>query len=155
MFGFNAFSFFPISTLSITGTFPPVNPDTHDGFTKKEIKRYKRIKKELADAENKRLAEYKQKQLDRKKLISDIVDPKPTIVKKNKVELKQEVTVDIPSIDLTQINETIYRLERQQKLLLEAVAHRQRLARVEMELAILEAKRQAEEDDEQALLLLL
>lgn len=140
---------------SFAGTVAANNVDTHDGFTKEEIKRLKRIQKKIAEAEAKRIALAKAQAKERKQFITDLVDPKPKQTKKNKVQSKQEVTVDIPSIDLTEINRSIAYFEAQQSRLLQIVAHRQELARIQTELAILEAKRQAEMDDEEAILMFL
>ena len=138
---------------TVTGT--PVNVDTHDGFTREELKRLRRIQKKLAETEAKRIALAKEQAIERKQTIADLISPKPTKPKKNKVQLKQEVSVDIPSTDLTEINRSIAYFEAQQSRLLQIVQHRQELARIHTELAILEAKRQDELDDEEALLALL
>jgi hypothetical protein len=84
-----------------------------------------------------------------------LVDPpKPSKRKQNKVELKQELSVDTPS-QLTVIDRYIANLEKQRQNLFDAVQLRQAKALLEQELAVLEAKRQAELDDEEAILLLL
>jgi len=133
--------------------FHPVGGDDGGGWTPEEKKRQKALKKKLRIAEEKRIEALKADAISRKKTIADLVDP-PSKRKKNKVELKQEVSVDIPS-NLANIDRYIANLVKQQQDLQTAVAMRNAKLRLEQELAILEAKRQAELDDEEALLLLL
>jgi len=124
-------------------------------WTREELKRYKAIQKKLRLAEEKRIAALKSDAENRKQTITDLVDPKPVVKKKqNKVQSKQEVSVDIPS-NLANIDRYIANLVAQQQDLQTAVAMRAAKLRLEQELAILEAKRQAELDDEEALLALL
>jgi hypothetical protein len=136
----------------------PVGPTKQggdDAWTREEYKRYKSIQKKLRKAEEKRIAALKADAENRKQTIADLVDPpKVSKHKQNKVELKQEVSVDIPS-NLANIDRYIANLEKQQKDLQTAVAMRAAKLRIEQELAILEAKRQAELDDEEALLALI
>ena len=134
--------------------FHPVGGDDSGGWTPEEKKRQKALKKKLRIAEEKRIEALKADAISRKKTIADLVDPKPSKRKKNKVELKQEVSVDIPS-NLANIDRYIANLVKQQQDLQVAVALREAKLKLEQELAILEAKRQAELDDEEALLLLL
>ena len=74
--------------------------------------------------------------------------------KQNKVQSNQVVSEDIPS-EITVIDNTIANLVKQQQELLYGVALRQELVRLQTEMAILEAKRLQELDDEEALLLLI
>ena len=83
-----------------------------------------------------------------------MVDPKPSKRNKTKVESKQEVSVDIPS-NLANIDRYIANLVKQQQDLHNAVLIRSAKLRLEQELAILESKRQAELDDEEALLAII
>lgn len=129
--------------------------DTHDGFTKDEFKRYKKLQKKLAQAEAAKIQARLDKQLLRKQQIRDLVDPKPTQVKETKVESVSEVKIDKPSIDLKKLNATIINLQRQQENLLKTVELRNQIARAQAQLAIHEAQMAAERDDEEALLLLL
>jgi len=135
-----------------------VTPSGHNGgddaWTPQERKRYKALQKKLKIAEEKRIAATKADQDSRKQAIRDLVDPKPSKRKQNKVELKQEVSVDIPS-NLANIDRYIANLVRQQQDLFDAVQLRNAKLLIEQEMAILEAKRKAELDDEEALLLLL
>jgi hypothetical protein len=133
----------------------PTGPTGGDGWTKEEYKRYRALAKKKRIAEEKRIEALKVDAENRKQTIADLVDPpKVTKRKKNKVELKQEVSVDIPS-NLANIDRYIANLEKQQQDLQTAVAIRAAKLRLEQELAILETKRQAELDDEEALLALI
>ena len=126
-----------------------------DAWTPEERKRYKALQKKLRIAEEKRITALKTDAETRKKTIADLVDPKPVATKQqNKVQSKQEVSVDLPS-NLANIDRYIANLEKQQQDLQNAVLIRAAKVRLEQELAILEAKRQAELDDEEALLALL
>jgi len=93
----------------------------------------------------------------RKQQLRDAIDP-PKIVakaKRNKLQSIQEVKADIPSVDTTELEQSIAYLENQRSKLLRAVDLRQQRAYIEAQLAILEAQRQAELDDEESLLMLL
>jgi hypothetical protein len=137
----------------------PVEPTKFGGddapWTREELKRYKGIQKKLRLAEEKRIAELKADQESRKQAIADLVNP-PKVGKRkqNNIQSNQEVSVDIPS-NLANIDRYIANLVKQQQDLQTAVAMRSAKLRLEQELAILEAKRQAELDDEEALLALI
>jgi hypothetical protein len=130
-----------------------ITVDTHDGFTKDEYKRYKKLQKKLAQAEAAKVQARLDKQVLRKQQIRNLVDP--TQVKVTKVESVSEVKIDKPSIDLKKLNATIINLQRQQEQLLKTVELRSQLAQAQAMLAIHEAQVAAERDDEEALLLLL
>ena len=137
----------------------PVGPTKQGGddayWTVEERKRYKALQKKLRLAEEKRVAALKADSESRKKTIADLVDPpKVSKRKQNKVQSNQEVSVDKPS-NLANIDRYIANLVKQQQDLQTAVAMRAAKLRLEQELAILEAKRQAELDDEEALLALI
>ena len=127
-----------------------------DGWTKEEWKHYKNIEKKRQKAEEKRNTAFKNEQELRKQTIRDLVDPesKARRLSKNKVKSNQQVSEDTPS-EVTNYDALIANLERQKQDLFDAVLIRQAKQKLEQELAVLEAKRQAELDDEQALLLLL
>ena len=136
----------------------PVNPKQGGDdapWTREELKRYKSIQKKLRQAEEKRITALKADQESRKQAIADLVDPpKVSKRKQNNIQSNQEVSVDIPS-NLANIDRYIANLVAQQQDLQTAVAMRAAKLRLEQELAILEAKRQAELDDEEALLALI
>jgi len=129
-----------------------------DAWTPEEKKRYKALQKKLRIAEEKRITALKADQELRKQTIADLVDPKKVVKKqkqnKNKVQSNQEVSVDIPS-NLANIDRYIANLVTQQQDLQNAVLIRAAKLRLEQELAILDMKRKAELDDEEALLALL
>ena len=124
-------------------------------YTREELKRLKGIQKKLRLAEEKRIAALRADQETRKQTIADLVDPKPVAKKQQtKVQSNQEVSVDIPS-NLANIDRYIANLVTQQQDLQNAVLIRAAKLRLEQELAVLEAKRLAELDDEEALLALI
>ena len=136
----------------------PVGPTKNggdDAWTREEYKRYKAIQKKLRKAEEKRIEALKLDAEKRKQTIADLVDPKPVAKKQQtNIQSNQEVSVDIPS-NLANIDRYIANLVKQQQDLQTAVAMRSAKLRLEQELAVLEAKRQAELDDEEALLALI
>ncbi len=144
--------------LGTTGPSPePSGIDTHDGFTPEEIRRARNIDRKLRE---KQLALYKAQQeakKRRKQQIKDLVDPPKVIAKakRNKLQSIKEVKADIPSVDTTELEQSIAYLENQRSKLLKAVELRQQQAYIQAQLAILEAQRQAELDDEESLLMLL
>ena len=131
--------------------------DTHDGFTPEEIRRARNLDRKIRE---KQLALYKAQQeakKRRKQQLRDLVDP-PKIVakqKQNKLQSIQEVKADIPSVDTTELEQSIAYLENQRSKLLRAAELRQQQAYIQAQLAILEAQRQAELDDEESILMLL
>lgn len=139
-----------------TVTGGEVTVDTHDGFTKDEVKRYKKMQKRIAQAEAAKVQARRDKALLRKQQIADLVNPKPVVqVNVPKVKSEAEVKIDKPSIDTKRLNATIINLQRQQQQLLKTVELRNQIARAQAMLAIHEAQMAAERDDEEALLLLL
>jgi len=140
--------------IDITPT-PPTKTGGDDAWNPQERKRYKALQKKLRLAEEKRIAALKADQESRKQAIADLVNPpKVSKRKQNNIQSNQEVSVDIPS-NLANIDRYIANLVKQQQDLQTAVAMRSAKLRLEQELAILEAKRQAELDDEEALLALI
>jgi hypothetical protein len=131
----------------------PINQGGDDGFTKKEYKRYKALQAAKQKAEQDKLDALRKSKADRKAGIKELIDPTPKF-KKNKVQSNQEVSADIPS-DLTKFDNIIANLVKQEQELLQGVILRKELVRIQTEMAILEARRLQELDDEEALLLLL
>jgi hypothetical protein len=149
---------FQINAFQIGGEPPtPSGIDTHDGFTPEEIRRAKRLD---AKIRARQLALYKaqhEAKIRRKQQLRDAIDP-PKIVakqKQNKLQSIQEVKAGTPPVDTTELEQSIAYLENQRNNLLKAVANRQEVARLKTELVILEAKRKAELDDEESILLLI
>jgi hypothetical protein len=133
----------------------PTGPSGGDGWTKEEWKHYQELDKKKRKAEEKRLAALKADKESRKQSIADLIDP-PKVSKRKQKELQsnQAVSVDTPS-NLANIDRYIANLIKQQQDLQTAVAMREAKLRLEQEIAILEAKRLAELDDEEALLALI
>ena len=131
--------------------------DTHDGFTPEEIRRAKNLDRKIRE---KQLALYKAQEeakKRRKQQLKDLIDP-PKIVaktKQNKLQSIQEVKADIPSVDTTELEQSIAYLENQRSKLQRAVELRKQQAYISAQLAILEAQRLAELDDEESMLMLL
>jgi hypothetical protein len=141
-----------------TGPSPePTGLDGHDGFTKEEIRRARNLDRKIRE---KQLALYKAQEeakKRRKQQLRDAIDP-PKIVakqKQNKLQSIQEVKADIPSVDTTELEQSIAYLENQRSKLARAVELRKQQAYISAQLAILEAQRLAELDDEESLLMLL
>jgi hypothetical protein len=133
----------------------PTNQGGDDGFTTEEYKRWKKLQAKKVKAEKDRLEALRKAKIDRKAGIKELIDPTPKRKEnKNKVQSNQEVSEDIPS-EITALDNTIANLVKQEQELLHGVMLRQELVRIQTEMAILEAKRLQELDDEEALLLLL
>lgn len=146
----NAFQIYtpPPSTGKVGGDDAWVTAD--------ELKRIKRLQQKIAERQRKIDQAIKDANASRKQAFKDLIDPAPVAkVKKAKVQSKQEVKADIPSVNTEELQRSISYLENQLDNILSAVAYRQEAARIQAELRMLEAKRQEELDDEAALLLLL
>ena len=135
-----------------------ITPDTNpksggdDAWNPQERKRYKALQKKLKLAEEKRMAALKADQEARKDFIREQISPTPKVSesKQNKVEsVSEEKQSEVAKYDALIAN-----LERQKQDLLNAVLIRQAKERLEQEIAILEAKRLAELDDEESILAL-
>lgn len=133
----------------------PTNEDTHDGFTPEEIKRAKQLDKKIAKLEAKKRQAMLDKRARRKQAIRDLVSPPVVKTQQPEVELQSEVQVGIPPIDLKKVNANLIRLEQQKKQLLRAVELRGQIAQAQMQLAILKAQQEAEQDEEDSILALL
>jgi hypothetical protein len=125
-----------------------------DGFTKEEWLRAQRLAKKIEVRQKALEKATKDANENRKQAIRDLVSPVAK-VKKTKVQSKQEVKADIPLAETEELQRSISYLERQRENILQAVAYRQEFARLQAHLRVLEAKRLAEEEDEQAILLLM
>jgi hypothetical protein len=123
-------------------------------WTEDDLKRLRKLSAKIAERQRKLEQATKEANASRKQAFKDKIDPVAK-VKQPKVQSKQEVKADIPSVDTQELQRSISYLERQRDNILAAVAYRQQVANIEMQLQILEAQRQEELDDEAALLLLL
>ena len=121
-----------------------------DAWTPEERKRYKALQKKLKKAEEARMAAQKADQEARKDFIRKQVSPTP---KSDVVESPQKI-VETKQKEIVNYDALIANLERQREDLLNAVLIRQAKEQLEQEIAILEAKRLAELDDEEAILAL-
>lgn len=146
-------------TADIVGETTPPTPtpsiDTHDGFTPEEIKRARALDKKIAKLEAKKRQAILDKRLKRKQALRDLVSPPVVKEQQTEVELHSEVQVGKPPIDLKKVNTNLIRLEQQKKQLLRAVELRGQIAQAQMQLAILKAQQEAEQDEEDSILALL
>jgi hypothetical protein len=125
-------------------------------WTPEELKRLRKLSAKIAERQRKLEQATKEANEARKQAFKDKIDPKPVAkVKQPKVQSKQEVKADIPSVDTQELQRSISYLERQRDNILEAVAYRNQQYLIQEQLRVLEAQRQEELDDEAALLLLL
>ena len=138
----------------------PPTPDTNLGggddasWTPEELKRIRKLSAKIAERQRRLEQATKEANQARKQAFRDKIDPVAK-VKQSKVQSKQEVKADIPLAETEDLQRSISYLERQRDNILKAVAYRNEMARIQYELQVLEAKRQEELDDEQALLLLI
>lgn len=121
-------------------------------WTPEERKRYKALQKKLRIAEEKRIAAQKADQDARKEFIREQVSPSPK-VSKSKQDNVESVSTEKQK-EIVNYNALIANLERQKQDLLNAVLIRQAKEQLEIEIAILEAKRLAELDDEESIIAL-
>jgi hypothetical protein len=127
---------------------PTPTIDMHDGISKEELKRIREIQKQLRKAENERNRLKIEKTKARKEAIANLVSPKKIAkVVENKVKLIE------PKIEKVEFD--IQSLVDQKDRIIREIALRQEQARLQMEFALYEAKRKAELDDEEAILLLI
>jgi alanyl-tRNA synthetase len=137
----------------------PPTPTTRTGgddawVTKEELRRIQKLQQKIAERQRKLEQATKDANASRKQAFKDLIDPVAK-VKQTKVQSKQEVKADIPLAETEELQRSISYLEKQRDNILAAVAYRQEVANIEMQLRVMEAKRQEELDDEAALLLLL
>jgi uridine kinase len=123
-------------------------------WTPEELKRIRKLSAKIAERQRKLEQAVKDANASRKQAFKDLIDPVAK-VKQPKVQSKQEVKADIPSVDTQELQRSISYLERQRNNILEAVAYRNQQFLLQEQLRILEAQRQEELDDETSLLLLL
>ena len=146
-----------LDTATILGTVTSnvVTGDTHDGFTREDIRRAKELDKRLRKAREKLEEAKKQQKIARKQNLRDLVDPKPKeiVAKTQQSDIKS--VQDAKENSLAQVikaSALVKRLELQQKELERSILLKQEQARIQTELAILRAK---ELDDEESILALL
>lgn len=134
----------------------PVEPTKKGGddasWTAEERKRYKALQKKLKKAEEARMAAQKADQEARKAFIRGQIDPQVSESLPD-VESAEQV-VEAKQKEITNYDALIANLQRQSQDLYNAVLIRQAKERLEQEIAVLEAKRLAELDDEESILAL-
>jgi hypothetical protein len=123
-----------------------------DGWTKEEWKRAQALDKKLRQAEEKRMAALKADQESRRDFIREQISPTPKVSKRTQVNVESASVAK--QSEVIKYDALIANLERQRQDLLNAVLIRQAKERLEQEIAILEAKRLAELDDEESILAL-
>lgn len=123
-----------------------------DGWTKEEWKRAQALDKKRRIAEEKRLEAIKADQEARRNFIREQVSPTPKVSKRKQVNV--ESVSEEKQSEVVKYDALIANLERQKQDLLNAVLIRQAKERLEQEIAILEAKRLAELDDEESIIAL-
>lgn len=134
----------------------PIEPTKKGGddasWTKEERKRYKALQKKLKQAEEKRMAAQKADQEARKDFIRNQISPK---VSKQSLDVESpEQIVETKQKEIANYDALVANLQRQAQDLANAVMIRQAKERLEQEIAVLEAKRLAELDDEESILAL-
>ena len=137
---------------------PPDNAKVggDDAWTEDDLKRLRKISAKIAERQRKLDQATKDAKAERKQAFKEQIDPTPVAkVKKAKVQSKQEVKADIPSDDTLELQRSISYLENQLDNILGAIAYREKTARIQAELRMLEAKRLEELDDEESVLILL
>ena len=151
---------FQNNAFQISGVPPTPTSNLAGGddasWTYEELKRIKKLQQKIADRQRKLEQATKDANASRKQAFKDQIDPTPIAkVKQSKVQSKQEVKADIPSVDTQELQRSISYLERQRDNILAAVAYRNQQRLIQEQLIYMEAKRLEELDDEVALLLLL
>lgn len=146
---------FQNNAFQIQGTSPSGNNGGDDAWlSKEELRRIEKLHKKIAERQRKLDQSFKDDKASRKQAFKDLIDPVAK-VKQSKVQSKQEVKADIPSVDTQELQRSISYLERQRDNILAAVAYRQQQALITEQLRVLEAKRLEELDDEESVFLLL
>ena len=142
---------FQVNAFQNTGyqtTNPVPEMDMHDGITKEELKRIRALLKKRQQAENERNKLRIEKIRARKEALTNLIDPK---------EIRKVIEVKVKSIQpkIEKVDFDIQSLENERQKLIHAIQVRQEIYRLNMELAIQNAKTRADQDDEEAILILL
>ena len=125
-------------------------------WTEEDLKRLRKLSAKINNKQRELEKATKEANEARKKAFKEQIDPTPVAkVKQSKVKSIQEVKADIPLAETENLERSIRYLENQRNNILQSVAYRQEMARIQMNLAILEAQRLAEQDDEDSILALL
>ena len=143
---------FQNNAFQIVITPTPTGQTGGDGWTPEEWKRAQEIDKKLRLAEEKRIAAVRADQEARKDFIREQISPTPKVSKRK--QSKVESVAKEKQQEIVKYDSLIANLERQRQDLFNAVLVRQAKERLEQELAVLEAKRLAELDDEESIIAL-
>jgi len=140
---------FQVNAFQNTGyqtTVPEM--DMHDGITKEELKRIRALLKKRQQAENERNRLRIEKIRARKEALTNLIDPK---------EVRKVIEVKVKSIQpkIEKVDFDIQSLENERQKLIHAIQVRQEIYTLNMQLAIQNAKTRADQDDEEAILILL
>jgi hypothetical protein len=129
-----------------------VTVDTHDGgFRHKELKQIEANRKRLEKLRAKQDKAFADANRRRKQAIADGISPPVAEIKKTEVELPEFINDPV----LTNINDSIARLELEYQLIERKLAKKQAIESYQSYMAQLEAMRLANLDDEEALIMLL
>jgi hypothetical protein len=123
-------------------------------WTLEELKRLRKLSAKIAERQRKLEQSTKEANASRRQAFRDQIDPVAK-VKQSKVQSKQEVKADIPSVDTQELQRSISYLENQRNNILAAVAYRNQQRLIQEQLLYMEAKRLEELDDEESVLILL
>jgi vacuolar-type H+-ATPase subunit I/STV1 len=140
---------FQVNAFQNTGYQTTVSEmDMHDGITKEELRRIRALLKKRQQAENERNKLRIEKIRARKEALTNLIDPK---------EVRKVIEVKVKSIQpkIEKVDFDIQSLENERQKLIHAIQVRQEIYRLNMELAIQNAKTRADQDDEEAILILL
>ena len=142
---------FQVNAFQNTGyqtTNPVPEMDMHDGITKEELRRIRALLKKRQQAENERNRLRIEKIRARKEALTNLIDPK---------EIRKVIEVKVKSIQpkIEKVDFDIQSLENERQKLIHAIQVRQEIYRLNMQLAIQNAKTRADQDDEEAILILL
>jgi alanyl-tRNA synthetase len=132
----------------------PAGGDDGGHWTPEELRRVQKLQQKIAERQRRLEQATKDANASRKQSFKDLIDPVAK-VKQSKVQSKQEVKADIPSVDTQELQRSISYLERQRDNILAAVAYRNQQRLIQEQLIYMEAKRLEELDDEESVLILL
>jgi hypothetical protein len=153
-FQINAFQNNAFQTSGTPTPTPTLTGGDDATWTVEELKRLRKLSAKIAERQRKLEQSTKEANASRKQAFRDQIDPVAK-VKQSKVQSKQEVKADIPSVDTQELQRSISYLENQRNNILAAVAYRNQQRLIQEQLLYMEAKRLEELDDEESVLILL
>jgi len=153
-FQINAFQNNAFQTSGTPTPTPTLTSGDDATWTVEELKRLRKLSAKIAERQRKLEQSTKDANASRRQAFRDQINPVAK-VKQSKVQSKQEVKADIPSVDTQELQRSISYLERQRDNILAAVAYRNQQRLIQEQLFYMEAKRLEELDDEESVLILL